>query len=85
MKIKSLIAAFLLIILSSLSFAVKKREIIIGFGGGYSLALQGTLQYEYNYPKLIYFKEKGKMKHSLSANVQYYFTPTWGLQLEFRL
>ncbi len=84
MKIKSLIAAFLLIILSSLSFAVKKREIIIGFGGGYSLSLQGTLHKdEYDWPQLLYFKEQGKMKHSLSANIQYYFTPMLGLQLEF--
>lgn len=84
MKLKPLIAAFLLIGLPSLSFAAKKREIIIGFGGGYSLALQGTLrEYEYDYPLLIYFKEKGKLEHSLSANVQCFFTPTLGLQLEF--
>ena len=63
MKIKPLIAAFLLIILPSLSFAAKKREIIIGFGGGYSLALQATLYEEkYDFPKLIYFKEKGEIE-----------------------
>ncbi len=84
MKLKLPLAAYLLISLSCLSFAAKKREIIIGFGGGYSLTLQGTLkEYEYDYPQLIYFKEKGKLKHSLSANIQYFFTPRWGLQVEF--
>lgn len=85
MRLKSFIAitAFFLITLPSLSFASKKREIIIGFGGGYSLALQGKMKYEYDFPKEIYFKEKVSMKHSLSANIQYYFTSMWGLQLEF--
>jgi hypothetical protein len=84
MKLKPLIAAFLLTTLPSISFAVQKREIIIGFGGGYSIALDRTLrEYEYDYPLLIYFKEKGKLEHSLSADIQYYFTPMWGLQLEF--
>lgn len=83
MKLKPFIALFLLTTLSSLSFAAPKKEIILGFGGGYSLALDRTLrEYEYDWSQLLYFKEKGKMKYSFSGNVQYYFTPRWGLQLE---
>jgi hypothetical protein len=75
-----------LLILPSLSFGAenKKKEIIIGLGGGYSLPVDATLRtYEHDFPGQLYFKEKGKMERCLGANVQYFFNREWGLQLEF--
>lgn len=85
MKPKSAITIIVsLLILPALSLGSKKREIILGFGGGYSLPIDATLKsYEYNFPNLLYFKEQGKMEHCLSANVQYFFNRKLGLQLEF--
>lgn len=82
MKFKSITAAALLIILPSLCHSSGKKEIYLGFGAGYSLALTGALRYEYDFPNEIYFKEKGNMKHCLNINVQYFFSRRLGLQLE---
>jgi len=69
-------AAILLITLPSVSLASKKKEIILGFGAGYSLALDATLQkieYDFSEQDEFYFQEQGRMKHRLSFNVQYFF------------
>ncbi len=87
MKLKSAIAIIISLLtlpLFSLGAINKNKEIIIGLGGGFSLPTGAPLRtYEHNFPGLLYFKEKGKMEHYLSANVQYFFNRKWGLQLEF--
>jgi len=86
MKLKPLIIILLLVFLSSLSFASPKKEIILGFGAGYSLAIDATLQemvYDFSEADEFYFKEKGRMKERFSFNVQYFFSNRWGIQLEF--
>jgi len=95
MKPKSfLVIVISLLILPSLCQAGKKREIIFGFGAGYSLGIDGSLRkyefdetyrdslglYEY---KLLYFKEQAEMKYCLNFNIQYFFNKRFGLQLEF--
>jgi len=85
MKLKPLMAVILLVTLPSVPLASKKKEIILGFGAGYSLALDATLQeMEYDFSKIdeFYFKEQGRMKQRFSFNVQYFFNKRWGLQLE---
>lgn len=86
MKLKPLIVAILLVFLPSLSLASKKKVIILGFGAGYSLAIDETFQemvYDFSKADEFYFKEKGRMKHCLNFNVQYFFSNRWGIQLEF--
>jgi len=88
MKLKPLIIALLLVFLPSLSLASKKKVIILGFGAGYSLAIDATFQeivYDFSAQDEFYFKEKGRMKHCLNFNIQYFFSNRWGIQLEFRL
>ena len=79
-------AAILLITLPSVSLASKKKEIILGFGAGYSLALDAIFQkieYDFSEQDEFYFQEQGRMKHRFSFNVQYFFNKQWGIQLEF--
>jgi len=86
MKLKPLMAAILLVTLPSVSLASKKKEIILSFGAGYSMALDATFQemvYDFSASDEFYFKEKGRMKQRFSFNIQYFFNIRWGLKLEF--
>jgi opacity protein-like surface antigen len=72
-----------LLILCPLCTAAIKREIILSFGGGYSLGLDSTLRKnEIFYTDQIYFKEQTRMKECLNFNLQYFFNPGLGAQLE---
>lgn len=87
MKLKAFITAALLVFLPLICFASPKKEIILGFGLGYSGSLDATLQeqeYDYTEHNEMYFKERGKMKNNLSVYAQYFFTKKFGLELEFR-
>lgn len=90
----TLLIVISLLLLPSLCQASKKREIIIGFGGGYSLGLDGSLHkhvfdemyhdpFELQEYKLLYFTEQAEMKHRFNFNIQYFFSRRFGLQLEF--
>ncbi len=90
----ALLIVISLLLLPSLCQASKKRDIIISFGGGYSLGLDGSLKkYEFDETlrnpielveyKLLYFKEQAEMKHCFNFNIQYFFSRRFGLQLEF--
>ncbi len=85
MKLKStLFILFFLLFLSPLSQASQEKNIIIGFGPGYSFALPSLATWELDWaPSLIYFKERTRMKHNLNFNLQYFFNKRLGLQLEF--
>ncbi len=94
MKTKAALVIVSVLILSSPCLAVKKREIILGFGGGYSLGLDGSLrkhEFDETYVdplewceyKLLYFKENSEMKQYLNFNIQYFFNIRYGIQLEF--
>jgi opacity protein-like surface antigen len=86
-KLKSFITAALLVFFPLTSFASPKKEIILGFGLGYSGSFDATLQeQEYDYTEFneMYFKERGKMKNNLSFYAQYFFTKRLGLELEFK-
>mgnify|MGYP001055322937 CR=1 FL=1 len=84
MKIKhSLFILISLLILCPLCIAAKKREIILSFGGGYSLGLDPALnKNEILYEDEIYFKEQARMKQCLNLNLQYFPNPRMGFQLE---
>jgi hypothetical protein len=63
--------------------AAKKREIILSFGGGYSLGLEAALsKNEIFYTDQIYFKEQARMKQCFNLNLQYFFNLKLGAQLE---
>jgi hypothetical protein len=86
MKLKpALFILFFLLFLSPLSQASQERHLIIGFGAGYSFALDSLMAtWELDWaPSLIYFKERTRMKHNLNFNLQYFFNKRLGLQLEF--
>ncbi|MGD2245145.1 MAG: outer membrane beta-barrel protein [Candidatus Aminicenantes bacterium] len=86
-RLKSFIAAAFLVIFPLSSFASSKKEIILGFGLGYSGSLDATLQeQEYDYTEFneMYFKERGKVKNNFSVYAQYFFSKRFGLELEFR-
>lgn len=86
-KLKAFITAALLIFFPLISLASSKKEIILGFGLGYSGSLDATLQeWEYDYTERneMYFKERGKLKNNLSVYTQYFFTKRLGIELEFR-
>lgn len=87
MRFKPLVTVTFLILFPLASFASPKKEIILGFGLGYSGSLDATLQeQEYDYTEFneMYFKERGKIKNNLSIYAQYFFTNRFGLELEFR-
>jgi len=87
MRLKSFITAALIVFFPLTSFASPKKEIILGFGLGYSGSFDATLQeWEYDYTEHdeMYFKERGKMKNNLSVYAQYFFSKRFGLELEFR-
>ncbi len=86
-KLKSFIFAALVVLFPLISSAAPKKEIILGFGLGYSGSFDATLQeqeYDYTEHNEMYFKERGKVKNNLSVYAQYFFTPRFGLELEFR-
>lgn len=86
MKLKSaLFILFLLFFVSPLSLASQEKNIIIGFGPGYSFIIDSYIaSWELDWaPTLIYFKERTRMKHNLNFNFQYFFNKRLGLQLEF--
>lgn len=86
MKLKSaLFILFVLFFLSPLSQASQEKNIIIGFGPGYSFAVDASMAtWELGWaPDVIYFKERTRMKHNLNFNLQYFFNKRLGLQLEF--
>jgi len=87
MRLKSFLTAALIVFFPLISLASTKKEIILGFGIGYSGSLDATLQeweYDYTEHNELYFKERGKMKNNLSFYAQYFFTHKFGLELEFR-
>ncbi len=87
MRLRSFITTALIVLLPLTSFASTKKEIILGFGLGYSGALDSTLiEWEYDFTERneMYFKEKGEMKNNKSVYAQYFFTHRLGLELEFR-
>lgn len=87
MKIKSFITAAFVVFFPLISSASPKKEIILGFGLGYSGSFDATLQeqvYDYTEHNEMYFKERGKVKNNLSVYAQYFFTHRFGLELEFR-
>ncbi|UCE21973.1 MAG: outer membrane beta-barrel protein [Candidatus Aminicenantes bacterium] len=86
-KLKSFIFAALVVFFPLISSASPKKEIILGFGLGYSGSFDATLQewiYDYTEHNEMYFKERGKVKNNLSIYAQYFFSPRIGLELEFR-
>lgn len=87
MKLKTPLAVIIsLLILPPLSHGAKKGEIILGFGGGFSLSLDAALlEYEFDFkmPNDMYFKEQAQMKQCFNLNAQYFFRKELGLQLEF--
>lgn len=87
MKLKPFITAILIVCLPLTSFASRKKEIILGFGFGYSGAIDATMrewEYDYTEHNEMYFKERGKMKSNFSFYAQYFFNNRFGLELEFR-
>jgi len=62
-----------------------QKEFILGFGGGYSLSLDTSMEsWELDWaPTRMYFKEHMKLKHCFNLNAQYFFNKELGLQLEF--
>ena len=87
MKFKPFLTAILIVFLPLISFASQKKEIILGFGFGYSGALDATMQeweYDYTENNEMYFKERGKMKSNFSFYAQYFFNNRFGLEIEFR-
>jgi hypothetical protein len=86
-KLKPFLTVIFVVCLPLISFASPKKEIIFGFGFGYSGALDATMQeWEYDYTEFneMYFKERGKMKSNFSFYAQYFFNNRFGLELEFR-
>ena len=87
MRLRSFIITALIVFLPLTSFASPKKEIILGFGLGYSGSIDAILQeweYDFTGRNEMYFKEKGEMKNNLSVYAQYFFTHKYGLELEFR-
>lgn len=71
------------LILCPLCTAAIKREIILSFGGGYSLSFDSVFnKTEIFYADEIYFKEKARMKQCFNLNLQYFFNVKLGAQLE---
>jgi len=86
MKLKpAVFILFFLFFLSPLSQASQEKNIIFGFGSGYSFVLHSYIaSWELGWaPSVIYFKERTRMKHNLNFNLQYFFNKRLGLQLEF--
>jgi len=72
-----------LLIFCQLCTASIKREVILSFGGGYSLSFDPVFsKTEIFYRDEIYFKEKARMKQSFNLNLQYFFHLKLGAQLE---
>jgi opacity protein-like surface antigen len=72
-----------LLILCPLCAAATKREVILSFGGGYSISLDSVFtKNEIFYADEIYFKEKARMKECFNLNLQYFFNLKLGAQLE---
>ncbi len=87
MKLKSFILAALVVFFPLICSASPKKEIILGFGLGYSGSFDATLQeqvYDYTEHNEMYFKERGKVKNNFGVYAQYFFTHRLGLELEFR-
>ncbi len=87
MKLKSFIFAALVVFFPLISSASPKKEIILGFGLGYSGSFDATLHeqvYDYTEHNEMYFKERGKVKNNFSLYAQYFFTHRFGIELEYR-
>ena len=85
MKQKMLPVLFIILLLPHFSAATAERPIfVLGLGGGYSMIPNGVLRSgEYVFDALIDFKEKLRLKNRWSFNLQAYFLPGFGIQVEY--
>ena len=67
------------------SQASQEKNLIFGFGPGYSFSVDSALRtWELDWaPDVIYFKERTRMTYNLSFNFQYFFNKRLGMQLEY--
>ncbi|MFC2157711.1 outer membrane beta-barrel protein [Acidobacteriota bacterium] len=82
--------AFLFVAVPSLSFpqetARKSERWVIGIDLGYAFPYEDWLSdKKYHHRDEIFFEEKGTLKYSMLFDLQYYFSKTVGLQLEYGL
>jgi len=86
MKQKMLPVLFIILLLPHFSTAASVRPIfILGLGSGYSMIADGKMRSnEYVFDTLIDFKEKLRLKNLWSFNLQAYFLPDFGIQVEYK-